>query len=512
MKGTSIGRLPVLRLFALTCAALAIHGYHLGVEDGEIHIPSAKKLLDPNLYPYAAEFFTSHEHLSIFGPILAWSSRLAHLPIDWTIFCWYVVSLFATLLSCWMLASVCFVSDRAKWCAVIVMTSVLTMPATNTSLLLIDPYLTARSFSTPLTLVGLAWFLDRKYALASATLLVTAPIHPQMVAYLVFLMSVIWAVERIRKPQHKLTPSLVSASWFGPAASIASLLPMGFQLAPATGPYREALYSRDYFFLSNWSWYHWLGLLAPMAILAWFWRGKLRGTRPELRQLSFAMLPFGLLAIVAALVLSSSHKLDMFARLQPLRAFHLLTFVFVLLLAGVVGEYAARGRPWVVAAIAVPLALGMFLVSRETYPNSPQIELPSETSSNAWVNALLWVRHNTPKDAVFAVDSMYFKDASTDVHGFRAVAERSVLADYVKDGGAVAMFPALAPEWKQMSNATRGLNHFSADDFRGLRREYPNVSWTVVHGPAPEGMNCPYRERGFAVCRLAAFATQSDGF
>jgi hypothetical protein len=46
----------------------------------------------------------------------------------------------------------------------------------------------------------------------------------------------------------------------------------------------------------------------------------------------------------------------------------------------------------------------MFFVARETYPNSPQIEWPSTTSTNAWVNTLLWVRENTPQDAVFAVD------------------------------------------------------------------------------------------------------------
>ena len=63
-------RLPFVRLALLTVAALAIHGYHFGVEDAEIHIPSAKKLLHPYLYPYADEFFLSHGYLSVFDPIL----------------------------------------------------------------------------------------------------------------------------------------------------------------------------------------------------------------------------------------------------------------------------------------------------------------------------------------------------------------------------------------------------------------------------------------------------------
>jgi hypothetical protein len=243
-------------------------------------------------------------------------------------------------------------------------------------------------------------------------------------------------------------------------------------------------------------------MLAPLAILAFFWKRELRGTRPPFATLSFAMLPFGLLSIAAALFLASSPAFDMFARLQPLRTFHLITLVLVLLLSGVVGEYLAKDRRWVMTAIALPLAVGMFIVARETYPNSPQIELPSQTSSNAWVNTLLWVRNNTPQNAVFAVDSRYFMDAGTDVHGFRAVSERSALADYYKDGGVVSLFPGLAEEWKQMSNATYGLNHFQADDFRRLKSEYSEVSWTVVHGPAPAGMECPYQQRGYAVCQL----------
>lgn len=487
------GRLPILRLGGLTAAALVIHGYHLGVEDGEIYVPTAKKLLHPALYPFASEFFLSHGHLSLFGPIVAWTSRLTHLPIDWSIFCWYLLSLFTMLASCWFLVRACFSSERARWSAMLVMTSVLAMPATNTGLLLMDPYLTARSFSTPLTLFALAGLLERRYVRAGAAMLVVATFHPQMVAYLIFLALVMWAVERRNGTVRERVPAL---------ASMIGILPTGFHLTSASGPYREALYSRDYFFLYNWAWYHWIGMLAPLAILAWFWRGKLRGTLPACARLSFAMLPFGLLSILAGLFLSSSTSFDMFARLQPLRTFHLITIVLVLLVSGVLGEYLAKGRPWVIAAVATPLAIGMMYVAHETYPNSAQVELPSATSSNDWMNTLLWIRNNTPQNAVFAVDSRYFMDPGTDVHGFRAGSERSSLADYYKDSGVVSLFPDLAEEWKDMSSATYGLNHFQAQDFSRLRSEYPAVSWTVVHGSAPRGMTCPYQERGYSVCQI----------
>jgi hypothetical protein len=161
-----------------------------------------------------------------------------------------------------------------------------------------------------------------------------------------------------------------------------------------------------------------------------------------------------------------------------------------------------KNRPWAIAALTISLAAGMFIVNRQTYPNSPHIEIPSTTSSNPWVNTLLWVRLNTPSDAVFAVDSRYFSEKLTDVHGFRAISERSELADYHKDGGVVSLFPGLADEWKQMSNATYGLNHFSIEQFKSLRDAYPVISWTVIHGSAPLGMSCPYQQRDYSVCRL----------
>jgi hypothetical protein len=493
MKTASESRLPFVQLGLLTLAALAIHGYHLGVEDGEIYIPAARKLLHPDLYPYATEFFQSHERLSLFAPILAWTARLSHLSMDWAVLLWYIATLFMTLAACWMLAATVFYSARARWCSVLIITTILTMPATNTGLLLMDPYLTARSFSTPLTLFALTAFLRRRYLVAVLLTVLTAAIHPQMAAYLVFLGAVLWIAERLSPTTQRAAPSL---------GAFLIALPLGFEFKPAQEPYREALYARDFYFLSTWTWYHWLGLLAPLLFLAWFAKGKLRGTTPAFARLSLALIPFGVVSILAGAAITCTHKLDMYARLQPLRCFHLITFVFMLMFAGVLGEYLAKDRLWAISALCVPLAAGMFFAARETYPLSPHIESPTRTTSpNAWVNTLLWIRANTPKDAVFAVDSRYFKDPEVDVHGFRAISERSALADYYKDGGVVAIFPRLAEEWKRMSNATYGLNQFNAKDFTRLARVYP-VTWAVIHGAAPAGMQCPYQERGYEVCKI----------
>lgn len=491
---------PFFRLAVLTFLALAVHGYHLGVEDGEIYIPAARRLLEPGLYPFAPEFFLSHAHLSLFSPLLAWTARLTQLSMDWAVFAWYVVSLFATLAGCWMLARCCFSTERARWSAVLVITAVLTMPATNTGLLLIDPYLTARSLSTPLTLITFAAVVERRFVVACISLVATSSIHPQMAAYLVCMIPILLLAERFTASNDRR----VGAALHSAPATVAGgfLFRMQLQAAPAMGPYREALFSRDYFFLSNWTWYHWLGVVAPLAVLLWFWQANPRGASPALRHISFALVFFGMISVAAASLLSSSPNFEMLLRLQPMRTFHLVTLLFVLFAAGIAGEYVGKKWTWAMPLLAVALAGGMFAVERATYPHSAHIEFPGRESDNPWIQALQWISANTPEDAVFAVDSRYFKEDAIDVHGFRAIAQRSALADYYKDSGAVVMFPALATEWKQMSDATYGLNHFSEAQFRGLKQQYPEVSWTVIAGAAPAGMSCPYQRSNYSVCQI----------
>jgi len=53
-------------------------------------------------------------------------------------------------------------------------------------------------------------------------------------------------------------------------ASVAALAVIALPVFPKVTPaYREVLETRSYFFLTNWAWYEWLGLLGPFAVLAW---------------------------------------------------------------------------------------------------------------------------------------------------------------------------------------------------------------------------------------------------
>ncbi len=486
-----LASVPAVRLSLLTLLALLVHGYHLGADDAAVYVPGIKKAIDPALYPFGAEFFLSHASLSLFSTIVGGSARLTHLPADLVIFLWYIAGIFLLLAAAWHLLSACFESGYARWSGVALLAALLCVPAANTALLLMDPNVTPRTLSTPATLFAVACFLRREHKRAFAWLLLAAVVHIQMSVFAAALLASLWLARRLRS-----SPA--------PAAACAILalvrFPFPLDFEPVRGPARDALLSRSYIFVSTWAWYEWLGVFAPLALLWWFSAASPRGTTPVFRLLSRTLVPYGLLFTAAGVVLSLSPRLENYARLQPMRAFHLLYIVFFALLGGLIGEYALKNRAWRWAALFVPLAVSMWLVQRDTYSSSPHIEWPGLSSSNPWVSAFLWVRANTPKDAVFALDPNYMLRPGEDVHGFRAIAERSSLADRVKDNGAVCLFPRLADEWERQVRA-QDWEKLQASGFEKLAERYP-VTWIVTQNLRLPGVICPYRQAGLAVCRI----------
>src|ERR1035437_4082736 len=230
------------------------------------------------------------------------------------------------------------------------------------------------------------------------------------------------------------------------------------------------------------------------------------GCPPDSRRAAFRVwaatrIPFGLLFTAPAVILTIPQRLEVYTRLQPMRSFHLLYVIFFVLLGGLIGEYAIKTSVWRWLALFVPLSLAMVLLQQSAFPASQHVEWPGSNNGNTWISAFLWIRQNTPKDAVFATDPNYMVAPGEDAHGFRAVAERSVLADYVKDSGAVSLFPRLAAEWENQVGAQRGLDHFAPADFARLLKRYP-VTWILTTRPGPRGLICPYENKDLTVCRM----------
>jgi hypothetical protein len=88
-----------------------------------------------------------------------------------------------------------------------------------------------------------------------------------------------------------------------------------------------------------------------------------------------------------------------------------------------------------------------------------------------------------------------------DFHGFRAIAERSMLADTVKDPSVVEVFPDLAYQWKLETSDRTDWTNFNLPGFHRLKIIH-GVAWVVLERPVIPGLSCPYANRTIAVCRI----------
>ncbi|MBS1823625.1 MAG: hypothetical protein JST61_16935 [Acidobacteria bacterium] len=492
----------------LTGLALVVHGFHPYAEDGGLYIAGVKRVLDPTLYASGPEFVLGHLRFSLFAPSVAWLVRASGMQLETVLLTLHLASIWAALGAAWLLAGRCFNSLRERTGAVTLLAVWLTLPIAGTSLMLMDPYVTARSFSTPLTLFALVGALDflgstrggsrwkwGSFALSMAALAGAALAHPLMAAYgLACVLALAVSI-----PERLGTRIGVAAGLAVAALVTAAILQTG--ATPEHAAYRAVAMSRYYWFLSEWHWYELAGAIAPLAILgAVAWSARRETARRELALMGLTAGSTALL--VAAVFAREGSATHLVARLQPMRVFQLIYIVMILFVGAALARYLGmRKLRW--AAALVPLCAVMFLAERETFPASAHIELTETagTRTNGWVQAFEWIRENTPKDAMFALDADYITRPGEDAQCFRAIAERSALPDYSKDGGEAAITPALTEEWKQGQEAQTGLSRKSdADRFAALAPK--GVEWLVLEKSAITAFTCDYTNATVKVCRL----------
>lgn len=485
---------PALGIFLITVLALAVNGYHLGVDDAAIYVPGIKMAADPSLFPAGSEFFIHHASLTLFPNLIGLSARLFHLPIDWAIFLWYVISLLLLFAASWELLRACFESEWACWAGLLVLAVALATPVAGTALILVDPYLTSRSLSTPVTLFAIAAFAQNRTRVASLWVFAVTVIHPQMGVYAMAALGCMAFAPLRTRPLASLSPLRAAAAMLA--------LPVSFELRPAQGIYKEILQSRAYFLVSSWQWYEWVGVIAPLALLGWFSRMRVPKMKPAFQVLSGALIPFGVCFTLMAIVFASARRFENIARLQPMRSFHLVYLVMFLFTGALIGEYALRGSMWRWCVLFVPLFVAMCTLQSREFPSSPHIEVPGLSYGSGWVPALLWVREHTPKSALFAMDPDYLTNPGVDLHGFRAIAERSALADELKDSGAVSLFPQLGRQWKQEVTAQKAWRASHYRNYATLVARY-GVQWFVFpESEAVPGLTCPYQNHDVRVCTV----------
>ncbi len=158
-------------------------------------------------------------------------------------------------------------------------------------------------------------------------------------------------------------------------------------------------------------------------------------------------------------------------------------------------------KVWRWAAYLLLINGGMRLAQGKTIKQGSHLELTGTSSANPWMQAFDWVRQNTPKDAYFALDPHYLAAPGEGFHSFRALAERSQLADAIKDTVVVTQVPELGPVWKRQVEAQPGWSHFQLADFKRLKTEF-GVDWVVAAYPQPTGLPCLWHNDALSVCQI----------
>ncbi len=284
--------------------------------------------------------------------------------------------------------------------------------------------------------------------------------------------------------------------------------------APDSPAALAAVHSRYYWFLAQWHWFEWMGLVAPAVLLAALSHWGSNWMTAEARALCRAAIAFAILAALVALFFAQEDfRAHTVARMQPLRAFLLIYAVMALLcgasLAQLSAIWAGRARSrWsrlaatlLAPSIVTVAAVLMFRVQRATFPASIHIESPGRENPNPWAEAFVWARDHTPENTLFALDARYINTAGEDAQTFRAIAQRSAIPDFSKDGGEAATSPGLAPQWQRAAAATADLSHLS-DAARDAKLAPFGVQWAVLHASAPTQHACPYANAAVKVCRV----------
>jgi hypothetical protein len=505
----------MLWIAVLSLITLLLNGYHPLAEDGGLYVAGVQLTLNPALFPHYTVFVSEHLHFSIFAPVLAFLVHLTHLSLAWILLLTNLFSLWLTFYAAHRILQRTVSNQTAQLAGLFLLAAFWALPIAGTSLLLMDPYVTARSLSTPLSLLAVSFVLDDRPSLrpllqSALCLILAAAFHPLMAAY-AFAFVLILRLTRLR--QRYLAYATLTLS----ALALAAVL---HSVAPAETPaIIAAEKSRYYWFLSQWQWFELLGLVGPLAVLAALlvrYRKHPSAFNEAAATLCRAGIAIGSIATLVVLCFAhESSRSHLVARMQPLRVFLLIYAIMTLLLGATLTQIALEARQRqhsnlariALAALPVVILLAlsatMFYVQRQTFPASEHLELPwrAQHNPNAWVQAFLWCRDNTPPDALFALDTKYVNEDGEDAQTFRPIALRSAVPDFSKDGGEAAITPSLAAQWQQGADAQTNLSTES-DHLRDARLLPLGVTWMVLHASAPTAHPCPYNNGTIKVCSL----------
>lgn len=495
----STGLIPILLFSLLGFLAM---GYHPGAEDDGVYLTAVKAGLNPALYPHDGEFFRVQMRASVFDNWMAAFVRATGIPLVWSELLWQAISIVGIVWACWSIVCRLFDDAPARWSGIAMLGAMLTLPVAGTALYIADQCLHPRNPATALILLAVARILAGRRWQAAPLLLVAVLLHPLMGAFGVSFCCVLMLV--LAEPMHRkfrTWRSRSAGSQTGVAYRAAMLVPFGWLFARPSPAWVNAMETRHWFRLYSWTWYEWLGVIGPLVLFFVVASAARRRGQTTLARFAIAVLIYGVLQQAFAMIVLAPRRWIVFSTLEPMRYLQLV-YVFMALIGGAyLGQFVLKTRAWRWALFLIVAYGAMFGVQRHLFAASDDLELPGRAPANPWLQAFAWIRANTPQDAYFALDPRYQDATGEDYHSFRALAERSALADAIKDTSVLSKAPELVPVWKAQVDAQQGWNRFGPADFARLKREF-GVDWILVRNPQSTALPCPWHNAELAVCRI----------
>jgi hypothetical protein len=492
---------PVNFLLALFFAIIgfSVMGYHPGAEDDGIYLPAIKADLNPALYPHDAAFFQLQLRTTVFDTWMARFIQGTGMSAAGAELLWQSLSILLIVWACWSIVRQLFQEPPAQWAGVALLVAMFTIPVAGTALYIVDQHLHPRNPATALVLFAVARILSGKRWQAVPLLVLAFVLHPLMTIFGISFCGVLVLTlsHRFQASLHNLRAGTIRST----GAPVAVFIPFTWIFAPPSRTWLLAVRSRHWFSIYQWEWYEWLGAVAPLVLFWLVARFAARHGDTNLARFATAVLVYGIFQQTAAMVILAPSSPTCLSTLEPMRYLQLI-YVFLMLIGGAyLGRSVLKGRLWRWAVFLLLTNGGMFLVQRQLFAATPHIELPSTASANPWLQAFTWIRQNTPQDAYFALDPHYLALPGNDYHSFRALAERSQLADAIKDTSVVTKVPELGPEWERQVQAQKGWPKFQIQDFKQLNKQF-GVDWVLVSYPQPAGLLCRWHNDSLAVCQI----------
>lgn len=491
----------VVTLTAGVVVVLLLHGYHPFADDAAIYAAGIKHLLHPEWYASLdSPFLEAQGRFSIFEKAIALGVRFGGVRLEWVLLAVQVASIAATLAGAWRLAGRLFEARSARWFVLALTVASFSLPIAGTSLSVMDPYVTARSITTPLALFALSALVEESWNEAALLTVCALAFHPLMGASLA-MFEMVWVC--YTRPQRWRLLS-VMGTIFVACLAVATAIS---RMQPFDPFYRRIVLGRPYLFLNLWEWYEYLGIAMPLLLCAWVWATP--SATKKLRDLAATMAMAGAAVAIGCAIFVHPSGSMLLARLQLLRIFQVIYLAGIVMLGGWMASVYQEGtrlqgaKQWRAKAILVfpvLVAVGTSIGQRMTYEGRMNVELPTQSDPNGWHQAFLWIQGHTAPEAIFGADPDLMELPREGHEGFRASAERAILANN-KDGGVVVLAPELAERWTSQEAAQANLA--TESDAARIDHLVPfRVDWVLLPPASATAFACPYQNDALKICRL----------